>query len=500
MFSSSLSLSLTLTHLHTHTHTHTHTHHPAALDNGSEQAQAGTIIATQHTAMSNGDIDKASGHDAAAQGEEVVVAGGGDAKVNEAVEAQDASISSRKGFSDSLVCLEEMKCLEEMAAVEMATVNRQSLSTATSPPESPTSTRRNLLAASPSSQNSRARPTITEEAQPSDASYSLSASPLRQHSGHENSNESPSHRQLQKEHEPLQRQRQAGNENTLRELLGMHSRQMVFSDGGGRRTRDRGALGAHALHACVLPVRHGALDDTASPANSSFPTDWNLKRSLPDTVTAIHSPPNPPRRDSIDHSPQQDVHCENGEARAKESKVLSPVSSILKGEFRVEDEEQMVDSIETVYAIESVYGGEKAVETLAELAAQAHLVNALAGVMCKHSKQRVHMEPTRLLKTMRLLRDVCKVEPTNAVTVCNKTDNMKALLQLLRPAPQSSSPFDEDSTAEIRSLAAELIALCAIRPEQRCATRQVQNVIKSVKDMWWYGKGDKVLGHVSLGV
>lgn len=170
---------------------------------------------------------------------------------------------------------------------------------------------------------------------------------------------------------------------------------------------------------------------------------------------------------------------------------VSTVIAILGGEFPLEDEEKMMDAIETVYAIESVYGGEKAIEVLADLAALPHLVDALSRVMCKYGKHHVHSETSRLIKTMRLLRDVCKVEPSNVHAVGDKCANMTALLHLLRPAPPASSPFDDNSAVEIRSLSAELLALCAIRPDQPAASRNVQTVIKSVRATWWYGKPDK---------
>ena len=92
--------------------------------------------------------------------------------------------------------------------------------------------------------------------------------------------------------------------------------------------------------------------------------------------------------------------------------------------------------------------------------------------------------PDNLTKTMRLLRDVCRAEPKAAAFFTSNGASIKTFLTLLRPRHPVS--MDGDSAVEIRAMAAQLLALCAICPEQRPeATHTVQHILQNVQGKWW---------------
>lgn len=88
-----------------------------------------------------------------------------------------------------------------------------------------------------------------------------------------------------------------------------------------------------------------------------------------------------------------------------------------------------------------------------------------------------------LTKTMRLLQDVCRAEPKAAAVVTSSGTSIKTFLTLLRPSLPAST--DEDIAVEIRALAAQLLALCAICPERPEATSAVQHILQKVRGKWW---------------
>jgi hypothetical protein len=111
--------------------------------------------------------------------------------------------------------------------------------------------------------------------------------------------------------------------------------------------------------------------------------------------------------------------------------------------------------------------------------------------MSKHAEKLTGSQPgdttaaDNLTKTMRLLRDVCRAEPKAAAFVTSTGASIKTFLTLLRPSHPVS--MDGDSAVEIRAMAAQLLALCAICPEQRPseATRTVQHILQNVQGKWW---------------
>ena len=119
----------------------------------------------------------------------------------------------------------------------------------------------------------------------------------------------------------------------------------------------------------------------------------------------------------------------------------------------------------------------------------AGALDALLRVIRKHAERPAGSSPgdatasEHLTKTMRLLEDVCRAEPKAAAFVTSSGTSIKTFLMLLRPSLPAST--DGDSAVEIRALAARLLALCAICPEQPEATRTVQQILQKVQGKWW---------------
>ena len=117
----------------------------------------------------------------------------------------------------------------------------------------------------------------------------------------------------------------------------------------------------------------------------------------------------------------------------------------------------------------------------------------------------------RFLTALRLLRDLCRIQPDYEDTVAASKPTVELIFALLRPLPMQTMDIDaaefggmsldysqepsgrrnssenhsRDLSVEIRSLAADLLAMCA-------TTEQLQEAIRSVRDKWCYSPGDHV--------
>lgn len=142
-------------------------------------------------------------------------------------------------------------------------------------------------------------------------------------------------------------------------------------------------------------------------------------------------------------------------------------------------------------------GSPKAGETTQYLSRQPGFLEALVRCVSNQAKQLSidckdarpgDLQAPDLVKSLQVLLYMCKTEPKTGALVAASAERMQIILSLLRPSHSASFRAHEGgSSVEIRAMAAQLLATCALRPHLPDEKTKMQQVLNSVRGKWWYG-------------